>query len=360
MDFLIAAANSGGVRDLIDWLYNDPVVEAFALRVHGEFITLCRSDVSPDISTETRLLSGPAPQGWRSICQAAGFTADLSPIYVVIYISDPDIDSFRKRVGLSNFAAPNYAVFVEFSRRFSGTAFRKRQRPIFGGISASSHKVPEFSGTLGGLLRIESGDTYLLSCEHVLLDIDDDIIQQSPGDGGKISDKVAETKCIVPLKTPPVVFNYSSCYNRVDAALGVVDSTLTKTSSGIRQLGAVGGHLLVANIALGDDLAFVGKESDRRDAFIRSYIARVKVNLGGTTYNFGDVFEIRPRVELLLSNLSAPGDSGALVVKDTGGPPYDLSGLFFADNGNSSGLCCFIEYVFADLSVTAHGGFTIL
>jgi hypothetical protein len=356
MDSLRVAADGAGIRGLIDALYDNPLVQGFALRVHGEFVAGFRGNFGSSYSIEQMLKTGMRPKDWLDICFDAGFSSALSPVYVVVYVNSTDLDGFRKTLNVPDTVPPDHAVFLEFSPPFYALADRKQHRPLIGGISASSNAKTEISGTLGGHID-DNGQIYALSCEHVFLGVGDDVLQQSPGDGGKVKDRVATTTRVAGL-TLPTGYTAAAPYNRVDAALAEVDLSRTGVSSGVRVVGKVRTYWPEANMSLGDDVVFVGKESDRQEGLIYSFHSRVKINIEGTAYNFGDVFEIRPRVVRLLKNFTKGGDSGSWVLEEINGT-YKLCGLLIADNGNNTALCCFSEYALTDLQLLPAGTFTL-
>jgi len=147
-------------------------------------------------------------------------------------------------------------------------------------------------------------------------------------------------------------FSFVSPFNTVDAALAKISSGVT-VSAAIRLLGHIRSSLNKSQLELEDGVVFVGKESDYQDCRIFRYIARLKVDIQGTVYNFGDVFEIESRLPIYFGSLSKDGDSGSWVVRDDGNKQDELCGLLFA--GNTTGrnknraICCFIENVFSEL-----------
>jgi hypothetical protein len=341
MDALRAAANSPGVQALINDFYHLDVVQGFALRVHGNYISMFRSEFDRSKSVNEILQDGRVPMDWSAVCQSAGYVSTLSPIYVLMYVSI-DANVFRSTYPVPATVQPNYAVFVETVAPFIATANRGKHRPILGGISIGSVAKQRLSGTLGGLLTDESStNAYILSCNHVLLSPGDDVVQQGRGDRGRSpADTVAVTKYVVPLQTAAV--------NSVDAALAEVDGGTAATGT-VRLLGPIARMVSTSSVNLGDLVVFVGKESDRQDAYIHSFIARVKADIDGGRYDFGDIFEIRPRMPIYIGSLSQPGDSGSWVVRETGNVVDELCGLLFADNARGDSLCCFIENVLKEL-----------
>jgi len=215
------------------------------------------------------------------------------------------------------------------------------------------------AGTLGGFLKEKySGDIYIISCNHVLLDVGDDVIQNALSDGGSSSsDMVAKTTYSTPL-SPSKSFSFSDPYYKADASLAKIDSNI-QFQLQIRSIAKISSApALKQDLSLGDDVVFVGKESDIQDAEIFRHIARLKVDLfdDGDLYNFGDVFEIRSRSHLYVGTLSKPGDSGSLILIDSDDKNKEkqVYGLLFA--GSTDGklaFCCFIDEVLDELEYQA-------
>jgi hypothetical protein len=343
MRALIDASNGTGVRALIDQYYDSPIVQGFALGVHGNYISTFRSEHGRDLSVNDILNSGLTPKEWPELCLRENLPATLSPIYVVIYVTMPP-NEFRSRFNVPTVITPgDHLVIVETKGPFIALADRSSHRPIKGGISVSNAK-PNIAGTLGGLLEdTATGEVYLSSCNHVLYDSGtNDVIQQGRKDGGVApSDTVAQTTYAVPLK-PPAGFSFSSPFNSVDAALAKRNGV--SFNRDVRIIGRVTGIVPKNQIELGDEVVFVGKESDRQEARVYRFVARLKVDILGTIYNFGEVFEIESRTYLYVGSLSRPGDSGSWVVKEVSLRNNELYGLLIAGTGQFS-VCCFIETV---------------
>lgn len=238
---------------------------------------------------------------------------------------------------------------------YKAIADRSRYRPqLVGGISLSNANL-HIAGTLGGFLQDASrSDFYALSCSHVLSDSGGtDVVQQGTSDGGTVpGDTIGNTIFDIPLVSG-TGFGFGAPFNSVDAALAKLNGGVT-ASANIRSLGRVNSMVAKSQLGIGDDVVFVGKESDSQDCRIYRYVARVKINIQGTLYNFGDVLEIESRIPIYVGSLTKDGDSGAWLVGYTAGQPTELCGLLFA--GSSTGpnrnkaLCSFIDNVIQELS----------
>jgi hypothetical protein len=361
---LISASNAPGVRDLIDSYYDIAAVQGFALGVHGNFISMYRNEFGKSFSVNEILDSGKVPKGWAETCLQTQLPISLSPIYIVIYVTMAP-DDFRNQYQVPNITSVgNYLITIETKGPFIAQADRSRHRPtIKGGISVSNASL-NVAGTLGGFVKeIATSDIYLLSCNHVLCDSGGTaIVQQGSSDGGiSPTDKVARMTHAVPL-TLPTGFTFSSPFNSVDAALGKVDTSHVSVNSNVRIVGPITGTVAKAQMQLGDDVVFVGKEADRQEARIYRFISRLKITIpgtgSGTVYNFGEVFEIEPRVYMYVGSLSKPGDSGSWVVQEVDPQNNNLCGVLIAGTKQFS-ICCFIETVMDELNNLGTASFNL-
>jgi hypothetical protein len=178
------------------------------------------------------------------------------------------------------------------------------------------------------------------------------VVQHGVSDGGSApADQVATNAYVVALKAP-AGFSYTSPYNAVDAALAKLNGVATANRV-IRALaGPVKALATMADIQIDDEVVFVGKESDYSEARVCRFVARVKVLIRGTTYNFGDLFQIESRLPIYVGSLVKKGDSGSWVVRETNESSYELYGLLVAKDQKRA-LCCFIETVCAELAYLA-------
>lgn len=343
MEELAQAAGVPAIRELIDSWYAASEVEGFAFGVHAAFVSMYRGEVERAASAGRALQTGKIPSGWSGACKESGFPEGLSPIYAAVYVNR-DESKFRGQLPK---VVGNHAIIVERIEPAVALADRYRHRPIEGGISTGTVTRP-LAGTLGGFLKdVKTGAEYILSCGHVLGSSGDDVVQQGRADGGTSpADSVGDTRHVIPLKTQRG-FRVSDPYNDVDAALAEVRAGVAIHKT-VRLLGAVTTVAPKANLAVGDEVVFVGKESDYQEAYIHAFILRQKVTIDGAVYNFGDVFEIRPRRPLYVSSLAKTGDSGSWVVRDTGPSAGEATGMLFAGNGKVA-WCCYMETIVSAL-----------
>jgi hypothetical protein len=300
------------------------------------------------------------PPNWPQVCKDAGYSLTLSPIYVLIYVSTKPA-MFRSRYQLPSVVPPNHALFVSRIEPFVGLADHSNHRPPQGGISAASNAMPSLSGTLGGFLKGSDGKFYVLSCNHVLLNPADQVLQPAAGDGGTpFKDLIATTSYVVPIAAP-LGFNYGAPYNKIDAAVALLSgSTIPSASIRLLKSAKLGTTVATSSLSIGDNVVFVGKESDYQEAEILHFVARAKIHLdlggGKSPYNFGDLFEIKPRKKLYVGSLAKSGDSGSIVLRETSGPTYEVCGLLTAASGKGKRLllCAFFDNAISGLN-TASG-----
>lgn len=348
MDALLDASRSGPIPALISDFYYHADVTAIALGIHGKFVSLFHSYVDPRASIEDILRAKKIPPGWDEVCKQSGFPKPMAPVYVAIYVKAL-ADEAKKFLNVPS-AVGDVVVVVERAGPFIASADRGRYRPIQGGISVGSAYRAN-SGTLGGFCRnLNSGERLLLTCNHVVNagTLGSHVLQQAKDDGGSApKDTVARIAHLVPLQSP-TGFSYADPYNAVDAALASVDPTVAHLAL-IRLLGPVASSLSRSQISMGDDVIFVGKESDYQEARVGNLVARAKIRIDNTDYNFGDLFEIVPRFPMYFGQLSKGGDSGAWIVREEGSRKQDLCGVLYAGDG-SRGLCGFAETVFSEFN----------
>jgi hypothetical protein len=347
-------AQGADIINLINTYYRMAEVQGIALGIHGNFIEFYQAEYGRDETLNAILDSGKVPSRWESVCAAADLPSNLSPIYVVIYVST-DPAEFRDQHQVPEvFGQNRYAIYIEYRQPYVATYDRINHRPFMpGGISVSGDGK-KTAGTLGGYLKANgTSDEYLLSCYHVLCDGGGTIaVQRGRGDGGTIpTDTVGNISYVVPLY-PATGFTFSHPYHCVDVAAALISKTGAKADPVLRILRMVVRYTKpIAQINLGDPVLFIGKESDRRDAKVYRYVARVKWQWNNNVYNFGDVFEIEPLHYTYFGKLAVPGDSGSWVVREKEDRPEQLEayGVVFGGSGLYA-LCCFMENVFLELN----------
>lgn len=220
-----------------------------------------------------------------------------------------------------------------------------RSRPAQPGMSISHVKMP--SGTLGAIARKtgNENDLFILSCNHVLTEyclpnVGDPIIQPGGSDRGKVTDKIAELYEAAPLK-----FHDHEYLNTVDAAIAKVDD-----HSSVNAQIAFLGHFTPASGAIrrGMNVTKCGRTTARSQGKILDTAARIRLpykrdKSSTSLVGFTDV--------VLCTSFSQGGDSGALVINDSGA----AVGLIMAGSSRAS-VFCKINSVCAKLDIELLSG----
>jgi hypothetical protein len=350
---LIDVASQQDFQALVTRFYDISEVHGFALDIDLVYLALLQGQYGPGQSLNRALEKGIIPAGWAPHCSARHVSPNLSPIFVVIYISG-DPDKFRSTWQVPNSISSGHEVRIEQRGPFVAAADYGRHRPLIGGISVGNSACAS-GGTLGGFLKQDgTADPEVLSCNHVLVDTAGvDIVQQSTDHGGHVPAELIGTLSYVVPITPPAGFAYASPYNKIDAGLAKVDVTTTTATSGIRKLTAsVTSIASTHSIELGDPIVFVGKESDDQRGFVNRFISRLKVSMGTVLHNFGDVFEIKSTHKIYSGSFAQKGDSGSWVMREVDAENNELYGLLFAIDlsANEFATCCFVEYAVTELN----------
>jgi hypothetical protein len=197
---------------------------------------------------------------------------------------------------------------------------RTTARPAIGGDSLGQGKSRGHSGTFGCLVEDAAGNERLLSCSHVLSDINsgnigiDEVWQPSPTDRGKATDRIGLLANFAPIHIGGTVSN------TIDAALASTDQT-GDVVDGIKTLGSISGT--ARNIQYRDSVKKYGWKTNKTDgrllyktSFLQNYpgigdaLFVDQLGIVGDTDNFSD-----------------DGDSGSLVLNARN----EAVGLVFAD-----------------------------
>jgi hypothetical protein len=232
-------------------------------------------------------------------------------------------------------------------------------------------------GTLGALVRDESGNQYLLSNNHVLARSDQAQIGEAIVQPGLIDDNCTPYDQTGAAVTPVGVLTgyvpIKSAATNVDAAIAAVDSGAVNASGSILELGArqSNGMLSAAppgistsggrgeNATLGMTVAKSGRTTGLTCASISALALDVEVSY------YEDCAETRPyytktyknQIAITGNQFSDAGDSGSLVVDTANAEPV---GLFFAggvsENGQSEGVANPAGEVLSELSANVGNG----
>lgn len=218
--------------------------------------------------------------------------------------------------------------------------FRGRYRPAPGGVSIGHHKIT--AGTLGCLVRTGKR-RFILSNNHVLANsnaakVGDAILQPGPIDGGTMKkDLIARLTKFIPIDFK------SNGVNFVDAAIATPLRMADVTAKNI-WWGTP--STTVQAPALNVLVKKAGRTTQRTRGRVTGINASVRVN-----YGTAGIALFRNQI-IVQSLSSAPfsqgGDSGSLIVTDSGNRPM---GLLFAGSASHT-IANPIAAVFAALGVT--------
>ncbi len=194
-------------------------------------------------------------------------------------------------------------------------------RPASGGESLGQGVSTGNSGTFGCLVEDPAGNQKLLSCAHVLTEINkgnigiDEIWQPSVMDGGKSSDRIGL------LADYAKILIGGTASNMIDAALADPDQ-MTDVVDGIKHLGSIKGT--ATRTSYRDSVKKYGWKTKQTDGHIiyRSSFLQSYPGVGDAL--FIDQLGIIGNA----GNFSNDGDSGSIVLNDNN----EAVGLIFADS----------------------------
>ena len=193
-------------------------------------------------------------------------------------------------------------------------ALRATARPAFAGVSAAHYQFPVGTLTAGVVDLLAPGTIGVLGCSHVFGQLGmarhgDPILQPSVEDDG-----VFPGSTVAFLARAPQVFFGQGVWNRLDAAFGYAapGSVLVGTS----WLGILRGVRDADDVELGEPVWKLGRTTGLTAGRIVGLAASVEVDYGTIGYP-GRVSWFRN--QLLTTEMSAYGDSGALLLDAAGG-----------------------------------------
>jgi len=226
---------------------------------------------------------------------------------------------------------------------------KTKYRPLKGGISCG-HST-RTTGTLGMTFKY-NGEKFILSNNHVLANVndynlEDSIIQPASGDGGDMSDTVANLFRVVNLnkgdslkdaqkRVSSRILRFSRCVfglgkktearsldkkvqkNKVDTAVAKVKEDVS-FSEEILEIGEING---IKEPEIGMNVKKVGRTTGFTDSKIVQMDASVDVNYTSEKLHFTD--------QVLTKDMSDPGDSGSVILSEDN----FLVGLLFAGGSN--------------------------
>ena len=242
-------------------------------------------------------------------------------------------------------------TFLEVAEKLELIDRTKRYRPFKMGVSIG-HK--DITAGTPGFLAYHKGELVLVSCNHVLANVNkgkigDAILQPGPYDGGKLEDKVAELLKFVPIKTADCSYSRAVTHilnflaqavgskfrfkygievfgempeNKVDCAIAKLRNNIT--DSELLELGHI---ISVDTVKPGESVMKSGRTTGVTEGLVRAvdYECQVQIDKEGHIAYFVDQILIDHKPQ----KFSAPGDSGSAVVKETKNG-LSLIGLLFA------------------------------
>jgi hypothetical protein len=198
-------------------------------------------------------------------------------------------------------------LYVGELRPLQGPDLRSRQRPLLPGVSIAHQDVT--AGTLGAFVRDNNGQRFLLSNNHVIANSNsaqplDPVLQPGPWDNGIPADRVAGLARWIPID--------KSSANHLDCAIAALDAGMTY------ELDGFSGLVVAPNYDLEEQPVWkVGRTSARR----RGRVSAVEVDNVVLRYDGLGNIQFNGQVEVESVDpapFAEPGDSGALVVTDSG------------------------------------------
>jgi hypothetical protein len=200
----------------------------------------------------------------------------------------------------------------------------RRQRPAEGGYSVGHYQITAGTiatcvydilpgGTTGGSPVPGAGippHFYVLSNNHVLANVNnasigDPILQPGPFDGGTDpADRIATLSRFIPIMLDPPIAR-AQHRNLVDAA--VAEGQFHDLDREVYWAGRVRGWRRKANVAVGSMVQKTGRTTNYTVGRITAINATVDIGYGGGRVG-------RFHDQIILTNMSAGGDSGSLVM----------------------------------------------
>ena len=190
-----------------------------------------------------------------------------------------------------------------------------RQRPLRIGCSIGHYRIT--AGTLGGFVSGESGETLILSNNHVLANENDAsegdaILQPGDADGGSEQDRVAALAAFVPLEATSI--------NHVDCAVARIDEGIDDAGLELADAGELGSE--VADVGFGQVVEKIGRTTGHTHGRVTAFeVDNVIINYDIGEVRFDGQIEIESAGE---GPFSAGGDSGSVIFDSVSRNPVAL------------------------------------
>lgn len=254
------------------------------------------------------------PPHWDEYSYLSGASNDdLPPIRLIVCLRPPE--SGKESRG---FDIPQTRLPVSFEVRpiaRLANAHRTAIRPIVGGVSVGSG--PKVFGTLGGIVHDRSGTRLGATCAHVFP------VKTTVDQPAKYDDANASG---IGKSTPGVTLQYCTSPTPCNPYLNdphivEVDSALIELDTGVAadlevlDIGPISGVIAKSSMTTGQSIEFAGRTSGHRIAEVGGLAVFYRLKLGGNTYCFRNLFEVRWQdfFRTFLGPIVRGGDSGAWV-----------------------------------------------
>lgn len=196
-------------------------------------------------------------------------------------------------------------VEIGYVTAYSTPLLNARMRPFLGGFSIAHRNVT--AGTAAALVVDRNvaipSKYYILSNCHVLANsginvvIGDPVLQPGPADGGVLpADRVGRL-----ARFTPIAFG-ANTNNLVDCALCELDNLAHYTGA----IHAIGYPRGLGTVAIGTPVQKTGRTTGYTKGTVTAINATISVAFGAQTARFVN--------QMVTTNMSAPGDSGSLVL----------------------------------------------
>ena len=257
------------------------------------------------------------PPYWDEFSHVAGLPDDWLPLRLVVCLHPPKSSEDATFPELPRSRLP--VIFdVRPLARLSASQ-RTSVRPVVGGISLGAGKSSY--GTLGGIAEDQSGQRFAMTCAHVLSS-SQTVNQPALRDDrhATVIGTTAHSLALQPCPLPGPCSPYSNSPHVTS-----VDTTLVQLQDGVQSdleilsIGPLSGVVSKNSMTPGQEIAFEGRTSGHRTAEVGGLAVFYRFQIGGQTYCFRDLFEVRWRslARMLLGSVVHAGDSGAWVCAET-------------------------------------------
>ena len=350
MDYLRLYAEEYGLREIVDAVAGNPVVQGAVLTIDDLWLSAWKLNErgpleferwlwairhlhpSPfglvsgsrletwDVDTPWFPLRPPdlhwRPPDWDMICDYSGRAEKAPPLRLIVCLRPPG----AKSVEIPEL--PPVALPVSFEvrpiARLSG-GHRAAIRPLLGGISVGTGHGTY--GTLGGIVEDEDNVRYGMTCKHVLPSVSS--VEQPALDDDPKASVVGKSSALIDLQActetgPCNPYIDSPHITDVDTALVELDPKVDSKLE-IISVGPLAGVVSKNSMAQDQQLTFVGRTSGSRVAQVGGLGVFYRLEVNGQAFCFRDLFEVRWRsyFRSLVSPVVQGGDSGAWVCAET-------------------------------------------